>query len=252
MLTSLRLISRLDLKGDSVIKGFQMEGLRKVGSPQELATKYVTEGIDELFLFDSVASLYKREVMYGLIGVLTSSFMVPITVSGGIKNLAQAHKIFRAGADRVGVNTGAVTNPDLISQISDMYGSQALVLSLEVKRFRDRWRVYGDAGRNDLGFYLEEYLLRVPLERVGEILLTCVDTDGTLNGFPTDLLASFRGLNQSIIISGGISSGEEIASLATENYFVKGVALGRALHENVVSVNSLKFYLKARGFEVRT
>jgi cyclase len=252
MLRNVRLISRLDLKGNSVIKGFQMEGLRKIGSPYELAAKYVQEGADELFLFDSVASLYKRDVMYDLIGELASSFMVPITVSGGIKEIKQAHQIFRAGADRVGVNTGVILNPDLIFQISDMYGSQALVLSLELKKGRNDWRVYGDAGRNDLGFTIEEYLSRVPIGRVGEIFLTCVDTDGTLNGFPKDLLDKLVGLDQSVILSGGISSGEEIAQLIVRNCLVKGVALGRVLHENILGISQLKSLLRARGFEVRT
>jgi cyclase len=178
--------------------------------------------------------------MYDLIQDLAMSFMVPITVAGGIKDLEQARKMFHAGADRIGINTGAVKNPKLLSEIARTYGVQAVVLSLEVKKIALGWQIYGDAGRNELGYSLTEWLSMVPMESIGEILVTCVDTDGTLAGFPRDLLKEFDSHNKPIILSGGISSGHEIVSLAKLSPLVRGVAIGLALHDKHIEIPALK------------
>jgi cyclase len=248
----IRLLARLDLKGDSVIKGFQMEGLRKIGEPLDLIKKYVHDGVDEIFLFDAVASLYKREAMYKLIEQLAESHMIPITVSGGIRDIEHARKIFHAGADRVGINTGAFTNPKLIKEVADEFGAQAVVLSLEVKKNGTVWRIYGDGGRNDLGFDLEEWLEKVQMDCIGEILVTCVDSDGTLEGFPKDILHQLLSCQKPFIVSGGISTEKEVLEIAASFDLSSGVAIGLAFHENQLSIPRLKEALSRNLVNVRT
>ena len=129
----IRIIARLDIKGPNVIKGIQMEGLRVVGPVAEVARKYYQQGVDEIVMIDSVASLYGRDSMVELIREVTEECFVPVTVGGGIRSLEDADALFRAGADKVAINTAALSRPQLISEIAEKYGSQAVVIHVEAK-----------------------------------------------------------------------------------------------------------------------
>ena len=128
---NIRVIARLDVKGPDVINTIQLEGLRKVGSPNKLAKNYYNQGADELLIIDQVASLYQRKHLIELIKILTKEIFIPITVGGGIKSVDDARLLLRSGADKVAINTAAVRNPELITQVSNKFGSQCTVISIE-------------------------------------------------------------------------------------------------------------------------
>ena len=129
-----RIIARLDIKGPNLIKGINFEGLRKLGNPNDFAIKYYVEEVDEILFMDNVASLYGRNSLFDVIKKSTEQIFVPITVGGGIRNLSDVEKILKSGADKVAINSAAISNPDLISQISKTFGSQCLVISIEAKK----------------------------------------------------------------------------------------------------------------------
>ena len=144
---NLRLISRLDIKAPNLVKGIQLEGLRKLGNPNEFAKKYYEQGIDEIIYIDIVASLYERNSLLDIIEKTTKNVFVPITVGGGLRSIEDVEKALRAGADKVAINSAALNRPELISEIANRFGSQCIVLSIEAKKQTDNWEAYYDNGR---------------------------------------------------------------------------------------------------------
>lgn len=149
-MNNVRLIARLDIKGENLIKGIRMEGLRVMGEPNAFAKKYYEDGIDELIYMDCVASLYGRNHLAEIIEKAAENIFVPLTVGGGIRSVEDARNILRLGADKIAINTAAVDNPNLISELAYQFGSQAIVLSVEAKKTQsNRWEVYTHGGRKD-------------------------------------------------------------------------------------------------------
>jgi len=147
-----RIIARLDIKGENVVKGIQMEGLRVVGKPNQLARSYYQDGIDELLLLDVVASLYGRDSILRVIEQAANEIFVPLTVGGGVRKLDDAKALLMSGADKIALNSGALRNPKLISEIAALFGSQCVVLSVEAKQIGpDSWESYIDCGREPTG-----------------------------------------------------------------------------------------------------
>jgi cyclase len=186
----LRIIARLDIKGPNVVKGVQMEGLRVVGKPDELARRYAEEGADELLYIDTVASLYGRNQLSSLLERTVENVFVPITVGGGIKSRADVKRLLDAGADKVAINTAAIRDPSLIRECADHYGSQAIVVSIEAKRKHGEmaWECFTDCGREKGGKDVVLWAQEAVSLGAGEILLTSVDQDGTRKGFDLDLI----------------------------------------------------------------
>ena len=153
-----RLISRLDLKGQNLIKSINLEGLRVIGNPSEHAIKYYNEGADEILYIDTVASLYGRNNLSDILSESVRNVFVPITVGGGIRSIEDAKHILRSGADKVAINTAATSNPSLLSEIADVFGTQAVVLSIEAKNRGDNeWEVMTDNGREKTGMDVLEW-----------------------------------------------------------------------------------------------
>ena len=186
---NVRLIARLDIKGASLIKGIQLEGLRVIGPPSEFANRYYQQGADELIFMDCVASLYGRNHLGGIIKSAVVDIFVPLTVGGGIRSVADASELLRCGADKVAVNTAAVSNPQLISDIAHRFGSQCMVLSIEARKIGlTSWEVLTDGGRERTGLDVVEWVRRAESLGAGEILLTSVDREGTRKGFDLALV----------------------------------------------------------------
>ena len=211
------------------MKGIQFEGLRVVGDPFVLATKYASEGAHELLYIDSVASLYGRNQLTRLLEETTQDVFIPVTVAGGIKSKGDAERLFRAGADKVAINTAAIKRPELIKELSDYYGSQAVVVSVEAKRNGEGWECFTDAGREKTGLRVEEWIQQAIGLGAGEILLTSIDKDGMMNGPDLDLVRRVSGdCPVPLTVGGGISNARDI-----EDTFQAGadaVAIGAALH----------------------
>lgn len=249
---NLRLIARLDIKGKNLIKGISMEGLRVVGDPCQFAQQYYHEGIDELIYMDSVASLYGRNQLSEIVRNTVKNVFVPITVGGGIRTLDDAKEMFRSGADKVAVNTGAVQNPEVIKQISHNFGSQAMVISIDAKRvLPGKWEVYTDGGREKTGLNVVDWAKHCIALGAGEILLTSVDNDGTGKGFDLDLVrAVCTQVNVPVIASGGMGHVSDLFRVATEGG-ADAVAMGYALHYKKENIHNLRIAAGDYGLIVR-
>ena len=211
----LRLIPRLDIKGPNLIKGIQLEGLRVIGDPNEHALRYYQNGADELLYMDSVASLYGRNNLQNLITKAVKDVFIPITVGGGIRSLENAYEMFRCGADKIAINTAAVKNPILISDLVKEFGSQSIVISIEAKKkTTNKWEVYTECGREKTGLDVMEWAKKCVDLGIGEILITSVDKEGTKKGFDIDLNKKLTdSFNTPIIASGGMGNEDHLYEL---------------------------------------
>jgi imidazole glycerol phosphate synthase glutamine amidotransferase subunit len=242
-----RLIARLDIKNSRLIKGVQFEGLRVYGDPCEKAALYAQQGADELLYIDSVASLYGRNGLVEILRVVSKEVFVPITAGGGVRNVDDARKLLAAGADKVAVNTAAIKRPELITELVNTFGSQCIVLSLQARKYgSSTWEAMSESGRERTGTDLFQWIIEAQGLGVGEILLTSVDNDGTCGGYDLDLLSKAHEVcSVPLIFGGGCSSLEDIIN-ASHYDTVQGVAIGAALHKNILSINELKQPLSNR------
>ena len=237
----IRVFARLDLKDSNVVKGYQFEGLKVLGSAVSFVESYYAQGADEIFLNDVVASLFGRESLVAIISQITDSIHIPVTVSGGIRSIEDVKKLMNAGADKVALNSAAIARPKLISEIVDIYGAQAVVVSIEAKKVGDEnWIAYFDSGRESSGLNVLEWIKICEQMGAGEIILTSVDRDGTLKGPDTSLFDKACSLATiPIVLSGGFSSSKQITELSNKVQF-EGIAIGKAFHVGVLSVNEVK------------
>lgn len=244
-----RLIARLDVKGPNVVKGIQFEGLRIMGDPDTIATRCYEQGADELLYIDTVASLYGRNNLIEVVQQAARHLFIPMTVGGGIRSLDDVRILLRAGADKVAINTAAVSNPALITEIAETYGSQVLVVSIQAKQLAERrWEVYTENGRQKSGMDVIDWAGRAVDLGAGEILVTSVDRDGTGRGFDIPLYEEICTAVGSIpvLASGGARGPEHLADLLS-NAPVDGIAIASMLHYEWSSLEEIKVYLAEKG-----
>jgi len=249
---NIRLIARLDIKGLNLIKGINLEGLRVIGSPNEHALRYYQQGADELIYIDSVASLYGRNHLGGVISAAAKNIFVPMTVGGGICSVDNATEILRSGADKVAVNTAAVSNPRLITDIAECFGSQCMVLHVEAKLVGpDRWEVYTNNGRERTGLDVVSWVKQGVELGAGEILLTSVDREGTRKGFDVALVKAVSAIvNVPVIASGGMGHPDDLVEVVNEGG-ADAVAMADILHYNRASIGEIRSTAKNAGLGVR-
>jgi cyclase len=212
-----RIIPCLDVTGGRVVKGINFVGLRDAGDPVELAERYNSQGADELVFLDITASSDAREIMADLVARTARKVFIPLTVGGGIRTIADARKIILAGADKVSVNTAAVHRPDLIGELSQEFGAQAVVLAIDARRsVESKWNVYTKGGRHDEGIDAVEWAQRGEALGAGEILLTSMDTDGVQTGFDCALTkAVVDATTIPVIASGGAGVPQDFVEVLT-------------------------------------
>lgn len=249
---STRLIARLDIKGPNLIKGIHLEGLRVIGSPNEHARRYYEQGADELIYVDCVASLYGRNSLDDIVRRAAKDVFVPITVAGGIRSVEDATRLLRCGADKVAVNTAAVGNPALLTQIARRFGSQCMVLSVEAKQIgTDRWEVYTDNGRERTGLEVVAWVKQAVALGAGEVLLTSVDREGTRKGFDIALVkAVTSAVSVPVIASGGMGKPEDVVDVV-KNGSADAVAMADILHYGRATVGDIRRVAQAAGLRVR-
>lgn len=250
---NIRLIARLDIKGPNVIKGIHLEGLRVMGSPDEHALRYYLQGVDELIYMDCVASLYGRNHLGNIVSAAAKDIFVPMTVGGGIRSVDDATQILRAGADKVAVNTAAVANPQLVTEIARRFGSQCMVLSVEAKQVGpERWEAYTDNGRERTGLDVIEWVKRGVAMGAGEVLLTSVDREGTRKGFDIALVKAVTAeISVPVIASGGMGKPEDLIDIVQQGR-ADAVAMADILHYNRATVGDIRRVAQAAGVEVRS
>lgn len=234
-----RLIPRLDVKNENLIKGVQLEGLRVLGCPLSFAREYYEAGASELLLIDAVASLYGRNQLLDLVGQVSDEIFIPLTVGGGIRSAKDAEDVLRAGADKVAVNSAIIHKPFLIDELAREFGSQAVVASIEVKSIDHDFRVMCENGRELTQKELLPWIRECIDRGVGEIVLTSVDRDGTLRGMNTELAKTVGKLSIPFVLSGGLKSALE-AEYLSELKILDGIAVGSALHYGKATIKELR------------
>lgn len=239
-LKKIRLIARLDIKDNYVVKGIQLEGVRKIGTPNELAQKYYQSGIDEILYVDNVASLYNRNGLEEILYETTKHIFIPVTVGGGIRTVEDARLLLSKGADKVAINTAAIKDEKIIKQVAETFGSQCMVLSVQAKRTASgTWEALYDNGREHSGKDVLEWVCRAAELGAGEVLVTSVDYDGMMCGMDIMLFQRICQLvNVPVIACGGVSSAADVIEAASVG--VSAVAIGSLLHFNKYTVEKLK------------
>lgn len=252
-MTTVRLIARLDIKGEHLIKGINLEGVRKIGDPHAFASRYYREGIDEIVYLDAVASLYGRNSLLDIVRRTAEKIFIPITVGGGLRSADDAQAALRAGADKVAINTEATRRPDLIAEMAQRFGSQAVVLSIQAKRQPGGgWEALRDLGREHTGLDAVEWATRGESLGAGEILVTSVDQEGTGQGFDVELVrAVSRAVSIPVIASGGMGTIEHLEEVVREGE-ASAVAMAQVVHYGRLTVPLIRAEARARGLQVRS
>ena len=246
-----RIIPCLDVTGGRVVKGVNFVGLRDAGDPVELAARYNEQGADELVFLDITASSDARDIMADVVSRTARQVFIPLTVGGGIRSVADARKILLSGADKVSVNTAAVRRPELITELSQEFGAQAVVLAIDARRTGASWSVFTRGGRDDEHIDAVEWARQGEHRGAGEILLTSMDTDGVQQGFDCDLTrAVSRATHVPVMASGGAGKPEDFEQVLTAGEADAALAAS-IFHYGTYTVRDLKDYLQARGVAVR-
>ena len=209
-----RIIPCLDVKNGRVVKGVNFEGLNDVSSPITLAEHYSKCGADELVFYDITASSDGRAIFTDILKETAKNVFIPLTVGGGINSIADFDRVLKCGADKVSVNSGAIRNPNLITEAAKKYGDQCVVLSVDVKRVNGEFRVFAKGGREDTGMEAISWIKRGVDMGAGEVVVNSIDTDGAKNGFDIPLLARvLETVNVPVIASGGAGKTEDFINL---------------------------------------
>lgn len=246
-----RIIAKLDVKPPYVVKPVHFEGLRKIGTPQELAKKYYEQGADEVMYIDIVSSLYQRGIIFEEIEKTANELFIPFGVGGAVRSIEDFSKLFHYGADKVLINTYAVQeNPNIINQAAEIFGSQAVVVNIEAKEWDNWYECYTDCGRVQSNKNVLEWVKEVEQRGAGEILLQSVDKDGRKRGFDLELAKKVvESVNIPVVIASGAGKLEDIKELI-EYAKPSGIAIASMLHYDLTNIKEIKKYLSDNGIEV--
>jgi len=245
-----RIIPCLDVKEGRVVKGVKFQNLRDLGDPVAVAKYYYEQGADELVLLDISATQEGRETMLDIVERVAEVIYMPFTVGGGIKTIEDAKRLIRAGADKVSLNSSALQNPQLIQEVSRLFGVQATVVAIDAKQTGDSWGVFSHGGTQPVGRDAIEWAQEAVALGAGELLVTSMDADGTKNGYDLALIRRLREVvNVPIIASGGVGTLDHLAEGLEAG---ADAALAASIfHEATYTMPETKAYLKERGVEVR-
>lgn len=246
-----RIIPCLDIKDGRTVKGIQFESLRDAGDPVELAAFYSEQGADELVFLDITATVEKRKTLIELVERIAERINIPFTVGGGIDKAEDVRALLRAGADKVSINSAAVRDPSLITRLASHFGSQCVVLAVDVRKNKDIWKVYVKGGREETSLEAESWIKRGVSLGAGEILLTSMNNDGGKSGFAIDLTRRITELvSVPVIASGGAGEEEHFRAVLQEGAADAALAAS-VFHFEEIQIPVLKQYLKEKGVRVR-
>lgn len=248
-----RIIPCLDVKDGRVVKGINFVNLVDAGDAVEQAVLYDKEGADELVFLDITASSDNRNTVVDMVRAVANKLFIPFTVGGGIRTVDDFKKLLREGADKVAVNSAAIMNPKLISEASDKFGSQCVVVAIDAKRKADNtgWTIYKNGGRVDMGIDAVEWAVKACELGAGEILLTSMDCDGTKNGFDCELTRAISDrVNVPVIASGGAGRLEHFKE-AFEKGHADAALAASLFHFNELRIGQVKEYLHKENISVR-
>jgi cyclase len=225
-----RIIARMDIKDDCLVKGIHLEGLRVLGKPQDFSSLYYHENVDELYYMDTVASLFERNHLSSTINKTAKNNFLPLTCAGGVRTLEDIEKMLQAGADRVSINTAATKNPMLIKEASEHFGSSTICVAIESSYINGKNTVCIENGREITNLETVTWAKQVEKLGAGEIILTSIDHEGRAEGFNLHLINQVAlAVNIPVIAHGGAGKVEHVIELATQTN-VSGVCIGSAFH----------------------
>ena len=247
-----RVIPCLDVTAGRVVKGVNFVDLRDAGDPVEIARRYNEQGADELTFLDITASSDQRDIILDIIEAVSSQVFIPLTVGGGVRTVDDVRRLLNAGADKVSINSSAVTNPQLVADATARYGSQCIVVAIDAKQIApDRWEVFTHGGRNPTGLDAVEWAKKMEGLGAGEILLTSMDRDGTKNGFDIPLTRAVSdAVNIPLIASGGVGNLQHLADGILEGH-ASAVLAASIFHYGEYTVQEAKRFMAEKGIEVR-
>ena len=251
-----RIIPCMDVDAGRVVKGVRFVDIRDAGDPVENARRYDEEGADELTFLDITASSDQRETMVHVVEEVAGEVFIPLTVGGGIREVADIQRMLNAGADKVGINTAAVFNPEFVKQAADRFGSQCIVVAIDAKRVNTEdenahWEIFTHGGRKPTGIDAVEWARRMVAYGAGELLLTSMDRDGTRDGFDIELTRTISdAVSVPVIASGGVGTLDHLAQGVIEGK-ADAVLAASIFHFGEYSIGEAKQYMADRGIEVR-
>jgi len=250
---AVRVIPCLDVDGGRVVKGVNFVNLRDAGDPVEMAKVYDEQGADELTFLDITASSAGRETTFEVVGQTAEQVFIPLTVGGGVRAVEDVDRLLRAGADKVGINTGAIARPDVIDEIAHRFGNQVLVLSVDARRAADQpsgFEVTTHGGRQSAGIDALAWVREATERGVGEILLNSMDADGTKDGFDVEMIAAVRARTTvPLIASGGAGTVEHFVAAVEAG--ADAVLAASVFHFGDLTIGDVKAALRAAGHVVR-
>ena len=252
MTLATRIIACLDVDNGRVVKGVNFTDLIDAGDPVEMANLYGSEGIDELTFLDISASVANRETTYEVVSRTAEQVFIPLTVGGGVRTVDDVDRLLRAGADKVSVNTAAIARPELISEISDRFGNQVLVLSVDARRARtpSGFEVTTHGGRTSTGLDALSWIEDATQRGIGEILLNSMDADGTRSGYDIGMITQIRQISSlPLIASGGAGSLEDFAAAIEAG--ADALLAASVFHFGIHRIADVKKYLTEHGYSVR-
>lgn len=250
MLTK-RIIPCLDFKDGKVVKGVSFKRLKKVGNPVELAKEYYLQGADEIVFLDVSATNKKRKITKKLVRKIAKQLFVPLTVGGGISCIEDIREILSVGADKVCINTAAVKNPELIKKSAEVFGSQCIVVAIDVKKMVNKWKVFIESGTKNTGIDAIKWAKTVCRLGAGEILLTSIDRDGTRQGYDLELTKKVsQSVSIPVIASGGANDLESLFEVLQKGN-ADAVLAASILHYRKYDIKTIKNYFKTKGITVR-
>ncbi len=251
-----RIIPCLDVDAGRVVKGVQFVDIRDAGDPVEIARRYDEQGADEITFLDITASSDDRETMVHVVEDVASQVFIPLTVGGGIRTIDDIRRMLNAGADKVGINTAAVSNPEFVGEASSKFGSQCIVVAIDARRVPSpgetgRWEIYTHGGRKSTGIDVIEWAVKMQGLGAGEILLTSMDRDGTRDGFDLELTrAVSEAVEIPVIASGGVGKLEHLTEGVTKGK-ADAVLAASIFHFGEHTVQEAKKEMQKAGIEVR-
>ena len=246
-----RIIPCLDIKNGRVVKGVNFVGLRDAGDPVELAKRYNEQSADELVFLDITATNEKRDLILNLASRLARELFIPFTIGGGISKIEHIRDIVTAGADKVSINSAAVRTPELISQGAEQFGSQCIVVALDVKKTGDSWHIFTHSGTRDTGMDAVEWAQEIERRGAGEIMLTSMDSDGVQDGYDLEINALIsQAVGIPVIASGGCGKLEHFVSAVNEGK-ADAVLAASVFHYGTYTVRQVKEYMDQAGIPVR-
>ncbi|MFQ3230896.1 imidazole glycerol phosphate synthase subunit HisF [Reinekea sp.] len=246
-----RIIPCLDVDQGRVVKGVNFLNIRDAGDPVEVARRYNEQGADEITMLDITATHEGRDTMIDTVRAIAGQVFIPLTVGGGIRKIEDIRAMLNAGADKVGINSAAIHNPEFVKQASERFGAQCIVVAIDAKQVGDHWEIFTHGGRNPTGINAVEWAKKMADYGAGEILLTSMDQDGVKNGFDLALTRAVAdAVDIPVIASGGVGNLDHLADGVLEGH-ADAVLAASIFHFGEYSILEAKQHMQSRGIEMR-